>query len=165
TVLVPDNSALDTNPQIGAITASISLPGIFNLAFTSALSKPLTGGPLVAEIDTAVQASSNGTAGGTLTVDVTDTDFQLPANPLAMSSDIGVTLPQGGTVSFQSFADLSNTLFGGVDATPGPVTSTPKQTLNGTGSDTQNTTIPGYQGEPFSITNQTIVAIGADQFA
>src|SRR5262249_11823918 len=164
-VLVADNSALDTDPLVGAITTSISLPNTFSLTLTSALSKPITGSPTSALINTAIQAASNGTAGGTLTVDVTDDNFQLPASPLAMSSHLGVTLPGGGTVNFQSFADLSNTPFGGVDPSPGPVTSTPLQTLSATGNDTQNTTVPGYLGGLFSVTNRTVIIIGANQFA
>src|SRR4029077_11790296 len=119
--------------------------------------KPGSGGK--AETDLTAQVSS--TTGGKLTIDLTDTGFSLPAGGATLSRAISSNLPQGGKVSFQSFVDYSNTPFGGVDASVGPVKTSGLQTTTGTAV----IDLTGFPGGPFSMTNETIIELGANALA
>jgi hypothetical protein len=161
---VTDGGLGDSNPTAGVISF-IGSYGAFDLNVSTALTKPLVGGPFSAEFDLNTLNISSIT-GGELTITAADTDYTTPpfvSNPLTMTSDIGGTLA-GGTVQFQSWANAANLspLATGTTTIPpgsttpgvlGPFVTTP---YTGTASTTFNRG-PG----PFSMFIQGTIDVAA----
>lgn len=90
--------------------------GNFTTNVTTSLSKPLLGGNGVAEMDLSSVNVSN-SSGGTLVISASDTGFAPPFGPptgfMNHHATVGGTLgTPGGSVTFTSNVDNSNTLFG-----------------------------------------------------
>jgi len=107
---VTDQGAGDVNLAVGAATFVGSV-GNFVINVTTGLSKPILGSATLPDIDlSSVDVTS--TAGGTLTLEVTDTDFIGNGGLADFVSAIGGTQGAGGSLSYKTFADCSNTAFG-----------------------------------------------------
>lgn len=119
TVSLTDNdwSPYDLNSQIGAITYLGSV-GSFSLNVTTGISKPISGDAYYPSMDlNSVDVSS--TAGGILTITLTDTGFSLP-NPASYDSyimNIGGT--SAGIVTYSAFYNSTN-LIGQMGPYTGP---------------------------------------------
>ena len=106
TITVNDNGVGDSNSDSGVITYSGSLGGsVFNINVTTGVSDPLLG-PGVLNLNS-INVSS--TSGGTLQIQLTDTDFTGPVS--AYDSSYGGTTD--GSVSIDFRYDTSNAEFGG----------------------------------------------------
>lgn len=107
---VTDQGAGDANPALGAATFVGSL-GNFLINVTTGLSKPVLGSATLPDIDlSSVDVTS--ALGGTLTLEVTDTDFIGNAGFADFVSAIGGTQGSGGSLTYSTFADCSNSAFG-----------------------------------------------------
>ena len=107
---VTDQGAGDVNPALGAATFVGSV-GNFFINVTTGLSKPILGSATLPDIDlSSVDVTS--ALGGTLTLEVTDTDFIGNAGVADFVSAIGGTQGSGGSLSYSTFADCSNSAFG-----------------------------------------------------
>jgi hypothetical protein len=121
-VTVGDGSALDSLPNAGGVTYIGSLDGwIVNV--TTGLSKPILGSADSPMLDlSSVNVSSAGP--GTLKIWLTDTGFTaIPTMGSVLAEIGGTTL--GGTVSYETYFDASNTAFGTANllTSTGPFTS------------------------------------------
>lgn len=106
---ITDGSANDSNPLVGVITYNNQLDASspWSINVTTGISKPNLGSDLIPFMDlSSVNVSSS--SGGTLTVEFSDNNFG-PLLPGSFISEIGGT--SGGTVQFQTWYDLGNTLF------------------------------------------------------
>ena len=109
-VTVADQSVGDTNPTVGVVGFSGGL-GNFSVNVTTGISKPVIGTAIFPELDlNSVDVTSS--AGGTLTLKVTDTDFIGNGTSAYFISQIGGTQSRGGTVTYSTAADCGNTAFG-----------------------------------------------------
>ena len=109
-VAVTDQSAGDLNPALGAVTFDGSV-GNFLINVTTGVSKPLIGSTTIPEIElSSVDVTSQ--LGGKLTLEVTDTDFLGAGTPGTFISQIGGAQAAGGTLSYGTFLDCSNSAFG-----------------------------------------------------
>jgi hypothetical protein len=115
TVEVTDGEVgLDSNPLAGAITFIGSLGGgtVWTVNVTTGLSDPILGSPSSPHMDlNSVNVSSGGA--GTLTIDLTDTDFTASPGPAGFTMRIGGTT--AGTVNYTAWSDPGNAEFGLVD--------------------------------------------------
>lgn len=155
-----------TDPdENGLITFSGSIGG-FDIVVTTALSKPAIGNKYIADMDINVTAAPVTGSGGTLYVDVTDTDFNISpgANNLALLKSSIVANISDGFVTFQSWVNYGtdgNQEFGGLDPTTGLVETTDLQgPLSGTGvvsnvSKEFTLTTP----DAFSLTSRTVITL------
>lgn len=159
TVTVVDQGAGDSNSVVGAITFIGTLTGgsgasPWNVNVTTGLSKPLApNSGNLAHIDlNSVNASS--TAGATLTISLTDTDFTLSSSgTIDHTHGIGGTVQSGTGNSLISadYLDLANNEFGlanGIHLGP----------FGGVFSGSGSNVIPGYVGgSPFSMTEVVVI--------
>jgi hypothetical protein len=102
-LLVTDNVAPDLDPTSGAITTLYN-DSVFSVATTTGTSKPLLGGPGLADMDlNNITVDSKGA--GTLTVYLTDTGFNGLGFGGLVTSLVGGTLSSGAgsSVSFRSY--------------------------------------------------------------
>jgi hypothetical protein len=113
----------------------------------------------------------------TLTVFVSSTGFTTPQSPppTTLSSSFSAVALTGGTINynFQSFADPTNRLFGGIPATPGlpvfpvpaPDTATPNLTSSTTGQAgtgvLANSALFSPNGATYSLTNALSITTNA----
>lgn len=82
--------------------------GNFNVNVTTGISKPIIGSPQFPQLDlNSVNVSGSGA--GSISIEVTDTNFTVSGNAL-FASDVGGTTQ--GSVSVSTFVDDSNTAFG-----------------------------------------------------
>jgi hypothetical protein len=111
-VTITDGGAGDSNPLAGAITF-IGDVGNFIANVSTGLSKPLLpSSPNYAEMDlNSVNVSSQ--AGGTLVIELTDTDFE-PTIPGKFIGNVGGTTQ--GSATFDAYKNDSNVEFDTVDA-------------------------------------------------
>jgi hypothetical protein len=147
--IIPDGSVGDLYPLPGVIVFSGAV-GPFFINVTTALSKPILGGPNLAQIDVNDVSVSGGA--GTLKIMATDTDFTLPDQelfPIVLTNAIGGTT--GGTVSAQAYLDEGNGEFVTVGAhTTGPQGPFGPGAFSGTST---FTVVPHLGGAgPFSLT-------------
>jgi len=156
TVADGDDGSVD-----GLININTTL-GNFKVVAVVGVSKPLVGNSSNAVMDiTSLGVTSTG-AGGTLTIAATDTGFKLPAGTAPVTSNIAGNLTAGGTVTYQSWIDLANNEFGGLDNNSGQVTTTGSQgPLSGLFTSTANANVPGYGGGDFSLTNELVITLPA----
>ena len=101
-----DNVGPDLDSRLGVLAINTSI-GEFDLVFSLAQSKPFIGGPTVPIIDVTFAVISFN-VGGTLTVSVTNTDFQGSGTNVGICEVGGTT---GGTIDYACFFDGSNTAF------------------------------------------------------
>lgn len=106
-VTIVDGGAGDLSPFSGHV-ASVGAVGSF-VHLTGGLSKPQTGSSTNPDIDLNSQIFSTA-LGGTLTIELTDTDFTSPSSFVNLLSAIGGTTQ--GVVAWAVYADSSNTAFG-----------------------------------------------------
>ena len=132
----------------GAVEFSGSI-GAFTVQITVGTSKPLTGGKNKAILDL-FNVSVTSTAGGELTVMLTDTDFLVGPAPFhaVMTSMLGGTTD--GTVELSQFVDPNNMEFGMGGTSISHGTFGP-----GAFNDSMNTRLT--LGAPFSITEMVVV--------
>jgi hypothetical protein len=124
--LCADGAACDGNPAANVVTVTAGLLGVptiagYNVAITIGTSNN-PGGPVFSLLDATWNINTFGTAGGPLTINVSQTGFTFPATGLAtlQSSCTGdVIAGTGSSVSCEQWANLANTLFGHGAITPG----------------------------------------------
>lgn len=109
TATIADNSLLDNDLTVGKIEF-IGAVGVFDVNVTTGISKPVSGTANLPILNlNSVNVSS--TAGGTLAIRLTDTDFTGPLGPGVSSSlDFGGTT--NGTAALDAFLDNTNAQFG-----------------------------------------------------
>jgi hypothetical protein len=108
-VSVVDQSGGDANAAVGAVSF-IGNVGNFMINVTTGLSKPVLGLSSFPQMDlSSVNVTSQ--AGGTLTVELTDTDFS-GSDLGTFVSQIGGAQGSGGTLSYATFMDCGNHQFG-----------------------------------------------------
>lgn len=108
-ITVTDGSANDSSPLVGVITYNglLDASSPWSINVTTGISKPNLGSDLIPFMDlSSVNVSSS--RGGTLTVEFSDNNFG-PLLPGSFISEIGGST--GGTVGYQTWYDLGNTLF------------------------------------------------------
>jgi hypothetical protein len=107
-LFVTDGGLGDANTEAGAVTFMGPVAG-WSMNITSGLSLPFIGSPLQPELDLfSLNASSS--AGGTLNIWLTDTDFGPLSGAAHVIAAIGGTTD--GSVTFRTFFDTTNTAFG-----------------------------------------------------
>lgn len=114
-----DNTACDQNPGVNVVSVTAGLLGVptiagYNVAITIGTSNN-PGGPVFSLLDATWNINTFGTAGGPLTINVSQTGFTFPATATAtlQSSCTGdVIAGTGSSVTCQQWADLANALFG-----------------------------------------------------
>jgi VPDSG-CTERM motif len=107
TVTIADGGVGDSNPVAGAVTF-IGPIGSFSTNVSTGLSKPVLGSATLPFLDLSSVNFSSGPAGGTLTIGFSDNFFG--PTPGGVTANIGGTTAR--TVSYSTFADASNLLFG-----------------------------------------------------
>jgi len=107
-LLITDGDAFDANDGIGEVTFIGPIAG-WSTNVTTGLSFPAIGSLLEPEIDL-VSINASSTAGGWLNIWLTDTGFGPASNAAHVLSSIGGTT--GGSVTFRTFYDTTNTAFG-----------------------------------------------------
>ena len=108
-VTVVDGSANDSSTLVGVITYNglLDASSPWSVNVTTGISKPALGSSLIPFMDlSSVNVSSS--SGGSLTVEFSDNGFG-PLLPGSFTSEIGGS--SGGTVNYQTWYDLGNTLF------------------------------------------------------
>lgn len=108
-VTIQDNGAGDATPIPGVITF-VGPVGTFDLNFTTGVSKPvLQASPSLASMDL-ISGNFSSTVGGTLQIELTDTDF--PAMPFSghLVGTVGGTTT--GVADFFGYKDPNNQEFG-----------------------------------------------------
>ena len=108
TTAFSEGSSFDESLDPGRIEFNDSV-GVFNIVFATGLSKPLIGDDTQAVIDL-LSLSLSSTAGGSLTIKMTDTDFTQAAYMGFMTTNIGGT--STGSVNIKTYIDSTNTAFG-----------------------------------------------------
>lgn len=106
---ITDGSANDSSPLVGVIAYNglLDASSPWSINVTTGISKPNLGSDLIPFMDlSSVNVSSS--RGGTLTVEFSDNNFG-PLVPGAFVSEIGGST--GGTVNYNTWYDLGNTLF------------------------------------------------------
>jgi hypothetical protein len=107
TVTVTDGGAGDINPTAGRISFFGSI-GTFSINLTSGISKPVIGTTDVGELDLS-SFQISGSAAGTLSVRLTDTDFAQEGVAFGLSAIGGTT---DGTVAASTYLGRTNAEFG-----------------------------------------------------
>jgi hypothetical protein len=132
-VTIQDNGPGDGDPTLGVVQFTGGV-GSYTLNVVVGQSKPVLGGPMLANVDLFV-FSLQGGGNDTLSIRLSDKDFPGPINTLVtIGSTVGGNTDSPSTTFFQSFLDASNQLFG----TTGASVCTPG--------------VQGVSGSPFSST-------------
>jgi hypothetical protein len=166
---VADNSALDINPLVGAITYSGAF-GSFIVNVSTGLSRPVIGDLFRAALDlnsVDVRSGIAGLGGDTITITLADTGFDFPflgGAWISPAGQIGGTL-SGGSLAVQSYINLANqsplpagVLPGSAVVPPGSILI--QNSLFGPGafSDTDSN-LAFYVGGPFSLFTQARITL------
>jgi hypothetical protein len=111
-------------------------------------------------LDVTWNVNSLGTAGGPLTILVSQTGFTFPASPLAtlesvISGDVGPNA--GSSITGQEWAALNNTLFA-----LGPITPGAQGPFGGPGPFNSDLSIAYASTQPYSITDRLIFSLTAN---
>jgi hypothetical protein len=149
-ITVVDNGPGDLIPTIGAILVQTNV-GVWNLAISTAVTKPLLGSTTSPVMDLDIQANS--TAAGSLQLVFSDNNFG-PASGLLTATVTGhVVAGAGVTDTYTVYGDPANV----VGATTVPIASTGTSPLPIAASDSGPLDLP----TPFSLTEvETLVASG-----
>jgi hypothetical protein len=155
TVTITDNGAGDTDPTVGSIRFAGTV-GDFVCNPAIAKSKPDIGSSSDARQFTS-DVSLTSDSGGTLLVQVSDTDYQLSpsSGPGVMTLGYGGTTD--GTYSVQAYMDPNNTAFN----TGSGTYTTGLQGPFGSGSFSGNTSTNITDNGPFALTTNSTVALPA----
>jgi hypothetical protein len=148
---ITDQGAGDLNPNLGVVTFSGGI-GVFTINVTTGISKPVTGSATSPELDLNSVDVIAGSVGGTLTLEVTDTDFIGSAGIGEFLSEIGGTQSAGGSISYSAFLDCSNAAFG----TGTPLSSQGYSTGSFSGSQTNAATACGGN---YSLTEEIVMTL------
>jgi hypothetical protein len=158
---VQDNMAGDTSSIVGLISHVASFTSGVNITSTTASSKPLLPNTASSALVDMTAISINAGAGfvGTITLKLTDTDFNLIGGasvlPYAVSSSIGGTKQTNqSSVVYKSFIDFGNAEFGGIAGVP-VTTHGPFTNAGAFGSDMSSTLMTGT--DPFAMTQVVTV--------
>lgn len=108
TTAFAEGGALDESLDPGRIEFNDSI-GVFNIVLATGLSKPIIGSETEAVLDL-LSLSLSSTAGGSLTIKMTDTDFTQANYMGFMTTNIGGT--STGSVNIKTYIDSTNTAFG-----------------------------------------------------
>jgi|GEM_PF-2100475 len=147
TVLVTDNGAGDSNPNVGAIGYSGAVGDNWYFNMSGGVSKPSLGSAAAPQLDINTKDFSSGP--GTLTIQLSDTDFTAPA-PVSFIASIGGTTV--GSVSYNTYVDPGNANF----AKTTVVTS---QGVFSTSPFSDNQSVSGNPGGPsYSLTLETVIS-------
>ena len=146
---ITDQGAGDLNSNLGAVTFLGGI-GVFTINVTTGISKPLMGSATSPELDLNSVDVIAGAVGGTLTLEVTDTDFIGSAGIGEFLSEIGGT--QSGSISYSTFLDCSNAAFG----TGTPLSSQGYSTGSFSGSQTNAATACGGN---YSLTEEIVMTL------
>ena len=150
-ITVVDNGPGDLSGTTGFIDVSTNV-GVWNLAISTALSKPLSGSATAPVMDLSVQANS--TAAGSLRLVFSDNGFGPAAGTLLAKLTGSVVTGAGGTDSYAVYGDPANV----VGATTVLIASTGTLAFPISGTALG----PLGLGAPFSLTQvEQIVASGA----
>jgi hypothetical protein len=136
TITILDNSILDLSSLPGTVVYSGAI-GSFFVNVDTGITKPTIGGAMQPELDLNWVVVSGGA--GSLTIEFSETDFLLDAPlPLSVTAGAGGTLGGVGTLTYMTYLDDPNALFG-------------------TGSllTTQNFSSLAYSGVKYASTNAT----------
>lgn len=151
TVTVADGSGLDLSSIAGVVSYSGTI-GIWDVNFTSGLTKPEQGTALVPYMD--LVSLNHSTGAGQLFVYFSDTDFARQSGPaLGITTEVGGTTQ--GTFELKSFYDKNNTLFGTGSALAdlGPYSA---GAFSGTATDPLNFG-PIWNSNVYSLTLEAII--------
>jgi hypothetical protein len=160
-VVVVDNGPLDSNPAVGFISYGGPVGDWFANAETG-FGEPLIGSATAPIMDVSSQNVS--TQAETLIVQLSDTNFVAFPNQTFVASINGTT---AGTVTYTSFRDAGNVLFGTtstyagdpVGVSPSPTASTliTEGPFTGGSFDSSNSVTVANGTTPYSLTLQTTV--------
>ena len=160
-VVVVDNGPLDSNPAVGFISYGGPVGDWFANAETG-FGKPLIGSATAPIMDVSSQNIS--TQPETLIVQLSDTNFVAFPNQTFVASINGFT---AGTVTYTSFRDSGNVLFGttstyagdpaGVSPSPTASSLITEGPFSGTSFDGSNAVVVANGTSPYSLTLQTTV--------
>jgi hypothetical protein len=110
TGVIVDNGPGDLNPLAGVILYSDGLPGdpriLVNIQIGT--SKPVIGSASDAQMDLSFNLTKAAGASDTVTVKLSDTDFTDHGSNGTLSTSIGATIPDGSTLTSQTFKASSN---------------------------------------------------------
>jgi hypothetical protein len=149
-ITVVDNGPGDIIPTTGAILVETNV-GVWNLAISTAVTKPLLGSTTSQVMDLDIQANS--TAAGQLTLTFSDNGFGPATGPLTATLTGHVVTGAGVTDTYTVFGDPANV----VGATTVPIASTGTLPLPTSSSGSGMLDLPA----PFSLTEvETMVASG-----
>lgn len=110
-VTVTDNVLGDLNAQVGAVTSIVPL-GAFLINVSTGVTKPALGSAIAPELDLN-SIDVTGSSDGTLQISFTETGFVGWSPALASyTSAIGGTVSSGGSLTYNTYLDTSNTPFG-----------------------------------------------------
>jgi hypothetical protein len=163
TVSVPDNGSGDIDPTVGVITFTGPV-GVYSTNITTGFSNE-PGDTFGGLLQISSLNAHNGSGGqATLTATLEDTSFTQPATTsLALGSSLGLTVLRstaGDSLSFQSYADPSNTQ-GGTAVTTGVQSFTfPTVSTSTSFSDTA-TSVQFTGSGPYSMKNVTSLTLSA----
>jgi hypothetical protein len=160
-VVVVDNGPLDSNPAVGFISYSGPVGDWFANSETG-FGEPLIGSATAPIMDVSSQNVS--TQAETLIVQLSDTNFVAFPNQTFVASINGFT---AGTVTYTSFRDSGNVLFGTTSTYAGdPVGVSPSPTasslitegpFNNSSFDGSNAVVVANGTTPYSLTLQTTI--------
>jgi len=149
-ITVVDNGPGDLIPTTGAILVETNV-GVWNLAISTAVTKPLLGSTTSPVMDLDIQANS--TAAGQLTLVFSDNGFGPASGPLIATVTGHMITGAGATDTYTVFGDPANV----VGATTVPIASTGTLPLPISASGSGLLALP----TPFSLTEvETMVASG-----
>lgn len=160
-VIVQDGGGLDSNALPGVVTYIGTVPqaggGTWNINVTTGITKPAIGSPVVMQMDlNSVDATSAG--GGTLNIMFSEIDFGPGGG--GFGAQIGGTMGggAGSSVTYDTYLDTANALFGTSGATVSHLTSL---SFNSTPFAGATSASIGPVAFPFSLTQSvTIVHTG-----
>jgi SdrD B-like domain len=158
--VVTDGGPLDVNPTVGFITF-IGPVGGWTVNVASGFGAPVIGSATAPTMDVDTVNQSSGPA--TLIVQMSDTDFvSFPSQTFVASLGYNTT----GTVTYNSYRDTGNVLFGTTASYPGdPAGVSPSPTASllisegpytGLGVPSNSVVVAGSSG-PYSLTIETII--------
>lgn len=139
--------------------------GSFNIVVTTGVSKPAIGNQYMADMDVTSLAVTSGPLGGTLTIDMTDTGFDIvPGNndSAILTSSIAGNISAGGSVTFQSWVGFGagNQEFIGLDSSSGTVVTTGLQgPLTGNAFASSVSKEFTLSPQPFAMTSRTVIVL------
>jgi len=169
TVVVTDNGVGDAVPVSGSInyTDVGSFAG-FVVTVATGTSQPLPpNSAFLAYEDIAITVVYAGGGSGRLTVDLTDTSFNLSGlpGPSNMKSTASNNSSANLSMTFQSYLNYGaggNNEFGGIDATGGTVFTTGLQgPIGPLGNNTASANPFPVLANPFSMSSRTVLTFGA----